>query len=244
MAFDPLPETTAAGGYSRISNKGGVSDLFSSPPEYGASLAAFNTWKRFGIATSQMQQSTTFGRSSTFGGSGNGKAPPRYDPRHTDRNPISWEGADLLAKPDEHNRYTTAGFNPLLPPQPAEAGGAAEAHMGAPSQPMDASAMWAQANGKPAPTARSIQLQEEQMQQTWGALMRNGAVKPSAAMALVDSNYLPKAYSSELMGEAPAKGSYAGSSMHAIGLGGQPGSHTNNKVSSKFTSQFHDPYGV
>ena len=57
------------------------------------------------------------------------------------------------------------------------------AYPGAPSE-MSASAVWKAAQA-PAPTAQSIRLQEEEMQQTWAQLMRNGAVKPSAAMALV-----------------------------------------------------------
>mmetsp|Transcript_8693 Transcript_8693/g.25746 ORF Transcript_8693/g.25746 Transcript_8693/m.25746 type:complete len:117 (-) Transcript_8693:334-684(-) len=57
-----------------------------------------------------------------------------------------------------------------------------------------------------------------------------------------DQTYLPKEYSSNLMGEGAAKGNPLGSSMHAIGLGGQGGNFNHNKVSSKFTSQFHDPY--
>jgi len=155
------------------------------------------------------------------------------DPRHTGRNPVSWEGADLAERPDDHNRSMSGA--PQLPPEQAGAppgGGAGDN--------VTASSVWAAAQ---AGAPKSVPLKEEQMQQTWAELMRNGAVnKPSAAMSLVDQTYLPKEYSSNLMGEGAAKGNPLGSSMHAIGLGGQGGNFNHNKVSSKFTSQFHDPY--
>ena len=280
MFIDPMPGTTAAGGFSRVTNRGGVADLFSSPAEYGASLAAFNTWKRYGIATSQQQQSTTFGCVSQYGlSSRNGKKLAALDPRHTGRNPVSWEGADLNERPDEHNRSVHGAAQPLPEAPGVPPGGGA-------GDNMSASGVWAAAQAGP---PKSVQLKEEQMQQTWAELMRNGAVnKPSAAMALVvraargslapslshcptclrsvrplaaaldgshpvpraaaptaptqDQTYLPKEYSANLMGEGAAKGNPLGSSMHTIGLGGQGGNFNHNKVSSKFTSQFHDPY--
>ena len=297
MAFDPQPSTTAAGGYNRIQNRSGVSDLFQTPSEYGPSLAAFNTWKRYGIATSELRQKTTFGASSQFGTrERTGKAVPQggQDPRHTGLNPISWEGADLAQRPEA---LAHLDRKQQLPPQEAP---------GAPTE-MSASAVWKAAQA-PAPTAQSLRLQEEEMQQTWAQLMRNGAVKPSAAMLLVvrpchggegvdagrrhvgrvaslpawgsgggratsaaavscarrargvrprarrsqpslpsrptslaqDQSFLPKQYAHDLMGEPPPKGNPLGSSMHTIGLNSQ--SNRPVKVSSKFTSQFNDPY--
>jgi len=176
-AVDPMPGTTAAGGFSRVANRSGVADLFSSPSEYGTSLAAFNTWKRYGIATSQQQQSTSFGCTSQYGLSArNGKKLAAMDPRHTGRNPVSWEGADLAERPDDHNRSMSGA--PQLPPEQAGAppgGGAGDN--------VTASSVWAAAQ---AGAPKSVPLKEEQMQQTWAELMRNGAVnKPSAAMSLV-----------------------------------------------------------
>lgn len=242
-AFDPLPNQVPAGGFSRVTNKGGVSDLFTSPSEYGASLSAFNTWKKYGIATSQQQQTSSFGCKTQFGLSGErgGKKLTTSDPRHSARNPISWEGADVMSRQDEHNRSTLGIKAPPLGASGGLDGAPARASGILPGAPAaeSASAQWAASQSGPT----TKRLKEEQMHQTWGELMRNGALqKQSAATAMVESSYLPKGYSSAFRGEGPPKGSAMGSSMHSIGLGTQTGKFANNKVSSKFTSEFNDPY--
>jgi len=201
----PLADMAAAGGYKRV-NGGGVSDLFRTPAQYGPSLAAYNTWKKFGIPTSETVHTTTFGRSSMAGleMERSGKAMPKLDPRHSSRNPISWAGVE---EPPPRRVPEPPAYQPQL--------ASATAHSGY----------------MPAMPTQSPALKEEQMGQTWAELMRNGQVKPSAALAMMD---MPD-YSTEPQ-PPPA---FFSSSVHTIGL--QPQHTGRAHRSSNFTGQFRDP---
>lgn len=165
----------------------GVPELLHSPAEYGPSLSAFNTWKRHGIPTSQLQQSTSFGCSTKFemGRSGKATLPARVDPRHTARNPITWQGGELMDERDQHARVNEAAeskpqtdrpqYHPPSAPFACDVDG---------GESTNVSQRWL---GRQAPGASHAtpHMKEEHMKQTWGELMRNGSLKPSAAMSLV-----------------------------------------------------------
>lgn len=175
---DSFAGTRAAGGYKRIADRGSVSDLLRGSVDDGPSAAAFNSWKRHGIPTSEVSQTTTFGCSSRNGMGLNesGIQHRPLDGRHPSRNPITWEGFN----PPERLREQKE--------QAQEMHSAAQKvgeHRFNQGMETSVSGLWAQNQIMPPRSEKPAQLQEEQMNQTWSELMRNGAIRPSAAMALV-----------------------------------------------------------
>ena len=225
-----MPASTdmkAAGGYNRIKDPSSVAQLMTQPPEFGASQKAFSTWKLQGFPTSQLYQTTTFGRSSTFGRQSQGTVGDtfRYDGaasadftggksmgataaamQASMRNPITWqddEGVQIAAL--EASRDARRNYVPRPPP----------------TQP------------PPPPQPQPAMLDGESMQQTWAQLLRQGTVHSSAAQCMVD---MPPEYGVELPYSRPRQPT----EVTMIGLNMNEG--LPQRRDSKFTKEFRDPF--
>jgi len=215
-----------------------VAQLLHAQPEYGPSVAAFTAWKHCGVPTREWRQGEAFGRKTQLlppPAAGKALSHAGRQMRHSTRNPISWEGCEPLAPPPLEEKRSEGNPRESNPRESNPREG--NPREGKARERLSVSQRWAEAQSPPPP-----KLEEEQMQQTWAELLRNGSVRPSAAMALVDQSFLPKEFSSELMGEPKPKSTPIGGSVNLIGLSS---SHNlrDNRVSSRFTSQFNpDPY--
>lgn len=227
----------AAGNSRRTLQHGGVSDCLMNPNlsnHYGPSQKEYNRWKRSGVPTAEVMQSTMFGTATAKGDSAGdalaGLAAPPPPPARNHAaaaahaaarraNPVTWEGGP--PEPMPAPRATYADGRPMAPasflpqPQPHAAPSAL------PAEPSPAS---------------SPKLSPEQMQQTWSTLMRQGKLPPgSAAQCLVE---MPAHYSREAPPPRPTVSSH---SLLTIGLHPQGGDRSIRR-STKFTADFRDPF--
>ena len=105
-----------------------------------------------------------------------------------------------------------------------------------PPPQLQASQQWQQhqqQHQQPSQPPTPAQLSPNEMQETWGQLMRSGKMRPSAAQCMVE---MPPDYSYEAPNKPPAISSQ---SLLTIGLHGHEGPV---KRSSAFTSDFRDPF--
>jgi len=231
----------AAGGYKgvRALDKGSVaSALRETGNQYGTSHAAYESWKRAGIPTNEVMQSTTFGSATVKGDTAGdaltftaaaAQAPP-FKQHHAEAasraNPITWEGAAPEGRPGL-SPYANAAINAAQ----REAYGSMPLRSG---QTMSAPPQQSQPqlpSQQHAPTGG--QLSPNEMQETWGQLMRSGKMRGSAAQCLVE---MPPEYSYEAPPKPPPISSQ---SLLTIGLHGH---NRPVKRSTAFTSDFRDPF--
>lgn len=243
----------AAGGKKPTGNyRAGVSDNFKDfGNQYGPSQSMYQSWKKYGIPTSELApESRVFGLATKKGGSAgdafNASLPPppqppvysRTNPRYVQRaNPITWMGGPEEVAPAPRPTYSD-GRNMLLDEARSmqqDQGGASYSQQVSPRA--GRSSPGVRAPPLP-PDLPQPEMTQEAMTQTWAQLIRSGKVRPSAGLCMVDAvamqpfDTLP----------APPKplGIDIGQSINTIGIhdatGGRP-----VKRSTKFTSDFRDP---
>jgi hypothetical protein len=212
--------------YLRLTN----GDPLVAPGTDGPSQLAFQSWKKSGIPTSAVLQSSTFGlatqKSDSAGDALRGIAkellPPPVVANEQRMNPITWLGgpAEPAPRPRPTNLSLDGRHQLQMPP-------ASNAPAAPPQQQAFAS--------PPSP-----QMSQEQMQQSWSQLMRTGKVRASAAQCLCE---LPPdlQYNQGESGLPPPKLAIPSQSVMTIGLhprnGGRP-----VRRSTAFTSNFRDPF--
>ena len=167
----------AAGNYPRVKDLASMATLLQdSGNQYGASQAAYTSWKRSGFPTAEHMPTTAFGlstrRGETAGDALNHAAAPELPPNFARPpagrssaprvNPITWQGGEepvLHARPQmQLAAPRAAGPAQQEPPQP----------------PL---------------------ISEEQMHTTWSELLRSRKLPQSAAQCMV--GHLPDAHSIE-----------------------------------------------
>lgn len=217
--------TDVAGQYKKVgTNVGGVAAIMVDRSDgYGPSQHMFDSWKRSGIPTSELRQPTTFGMATvkgdtagdcfTFGklpqSTPSGKAVSHHAPRV---NPITWAGGPEEPAPRRnYDPRTGRAVMEALEPEPP-----------APAPP-------------PQQPQQPIQMDPNEMQQTWSHLMRTGKVRQSAAQCMV---HMPPMYSLEPPPPMPPVNSHA---INTIGLHPQNGGRPVRR-STAFTSDFRDPF--
>ena len=187
--------------------------------QYGASQAAYTSWKRCGFPTSEQMPTTAFGlstrRGETAGDALNYTAaaepPPNFARPPAGKssaprvNPITWQGGDepvVQARPQMQ----------VAPPRT----------LGQPQQ-------------EPSAPAQAPLISEEQMHTTWSELLRTRKLPQSSAQCMI---HMPDSYSIE---PPPPKPALDSQSMLTIGLHPQPGGRAVRR-STHFTSDFRDPF--
>ena len=225
----------------------------------GPSHAAYSQWKRTGIPTNEVMQSTTFGLVTRKGDTAGDalsfapqsmQAPPplkQYQAAAASRpNPITWDGAQPEGRPGL-SAYANAAIDAAqreaygsMPQRWGNGGGGGGGHGShMPPPQLQASQQWQQHqqhhqhHQQPSQPPTPAQLSPNEMQETWGQLMRSGKMRPSAAQCMVE---MPPDYSYEAPNKPPAISSQ---SLLTIGLHGHEGPV---KRSSAFTSDFRDPF--
>ena len=191
--------------------------------QYGPSHAAFSSWKRSGIPTSEVLQSSVFGLATRKGDTAGDcfaskptiQAPYRAPSATAQRvNPITWTGGPPEPEPRARHVDPHSGRPmieaPSAPPPPPP-----------PPQPM-----------QPPPPQP---LSPAEMQQTWSDLMRSGKIRPSAAHCMVE---MPPGYSYEAPPPMPPVASHA---INTIGLHPQHGGRPVRR-NAAFTKDFRDPF--
>ena len=209
------------------------------PHPDGASHAAYESWKRAGIPTNEVMQSTTFGMTTVKGDTAGdaltftaqvAQAPLPFKQHHVEAasraNPITWDGAPPEGRPGL-TPYANAAINAAQREAYGSMPFRSGQTMSAPpqqSQPQPPSPQRAPTGG---------QLSSNEMQETWGQLMRSGKMRGSAAQCLVE---MPPEYSYEAPPKPPPISSQ---SLLTIGLHGH---NRPVKRSTAFTSDFRDPF--
>lgn len=206
----------------------------------GPSQQAYAAWKKSGLPTASILQSSTFGlatrKSDNAGDAIGGKASAAPSPLPTVArvNPITWTGGpqgerEPLRGWDSGRRYDGNQFQPLERSLPQETPMPFAAPTEAPPAPLAMRAPEPPAMPPPAP----LPFNPDQMQQTWSQLMRTGKVRPSAAQSMIE---MPP----DMSYEQPAPAYARSQALMTIGL------HPRTqpvKRSSAFTSDFRDPFG-
>lgn len=233
----------AAGQFRRVENRANHSSFDNfrdTTNQFGPSHAAFTHWKKSGIPTAEVLQSSTFGKSTRLGDSASdalnfeGPPSPPKPLGESGRNYSNSMATKLQARPNPVTWMGGAAEEPSPPARPPRDEPAAALQPTAQQQQqLDALAAAKVSFGREG-NYGAPRMSDDDMSQTWSSLMRTGGLKPSAAQCMVQ---LPADYSQE----AAPRPHGMGFAMNTIGLHPQNGGRPLRK-SSKFTSDFRDPF--